>query len=118
MKIKKQSKNKSAGRFKHYKSYGWLASVVYRLRGDNVIRHYLKTGKYIQTMGEPYELIPGFEVQDLFIKSTVKRSRVKNIPDGCLCLPRGEIESDPMQELVDLTQQLDLYEGVKDDQSK
>lgn len=111
MKIKKQSKKKSAGRFKHYKSYGWLASVVYRLRGDSVVLHYLKTGKYIQTMGKPYELIPGFKVQDLFITSKVKRSRVKNIRDGCVFLPRDEDESDPMQELVDLSEELGLYEG-------
>lgn len=111
MNVKKKSKLKSAGRMRHYKSFGWLGHIAYRLRGDNVIRHYLSTGKYIQTTGEIYELIPGFEVQDLFISSTVKRSRVKDIPDGCVCLPRKREEDDPMQELSDLSQELGLNEG-------
>lgn len=94
MKVKKQSKLKSEGRIRYYKSFGWLGHVAYRLRGDSTIRHYLKTGKYIQTTGKIYELLPGFEVQELFISSTVKRSRVKNIPDGCLCLPRNKEEEE------------------------
>lgn len=112
MKIKKQSKKKSAGRFKHYKSYGPWRQIVYRLRGNKILQHYLKTGKYIERMGEPYELIPGFKVQDLFITSTVKRSRVKNIRNGCMYLPGQHDEIDPMQELADVTQELGLYEGV------
>ena len=40
MNVKKQSKIKSLGRYKHYKSFGWLARVVYRLHGDKTIRHW------------------------------------------------------------------------------
>lgn len=98
MKIKKKCKLKSTGRLKHFKSFGWLGMVAYRLRGDRTIRHHLETGKYVQTRGEIYELIPGLEVQDLFISSTVKRSRVKNIPDGCICLPQNHEKEDAMQE--------------------
>lgn len=94
MNVRKQSKLKSAGRIRHYKRFGWLGPIAYRLRGDNTIRHYLKTGKYIQTRGETYELIPGFGmyVQDLLISSTVKRSRVKNMPDGCVVVHIDEEE--------------------------
>lgn len=88
MKVKKASKLKSAGRIKYYKTFGWLGHVAYRLRGDSVIRKYLETGKYVQTYGEVYELIPGHKllVKDIFISSTVKRSRVKNKRDGCICV--------------------------------
>ncbi|UYL04667.1 hypothetical protein EBOKLHFM_00047 [Klebsiella phage KP13-26] len=85
MNVKKQSKIKSLGRYKHYKSFGWLARVVYRLRGDKTIRHYLATGKYVRTESEEaYELVPGSGMlfKDLFITSKVRRSRVKNVPDG------------------------------------
>ncbi|XKX17413.1 hypothetical protein MVUOKPPV_CDS0016 [Klebsiella phage phi1_175008] len=85
MNVKKKSKIKSLGRYKHYKSFGWLARVAYRLRGDKTIRHYLATGKYVRTeSAEAYELVPGSGMlfKDLFISSKVRRSRVKNIPDG------------------------------------
>lgn len=83
MNTKKRCKLKSQGRYSHYKKFGWLAKIAYRLRGDKTIRHYLKTGKYIQIEApEPYELVPGMWFKDLFITSKVRKSRIKNIPDG------------------------------------
>lgn len=92
MNVKKRCKLKSANRLRHYQSFGWLKSVVYRLRNDKIIRHYLKTGKYVRiTSGSAYELFPGGGccVKDLFITSKVKRSRIKNIPDGCVYVGRN-----------------------------
>ena len=43
------------------------------------------TGKYVRTESEEaYELVPGSGMlfKDLFITSKVRRSRVKNVPDG------------------------------------
>lgn len=90
MKVKKSCKLKSAGRIKHYKAFGWLGPLAYRLRGDSVIRKFLETGKYVRTEGEPYLLVDRLWVRDLFITSKVKRSRIKNIPDGCVCLSESE----------------------------
>lgn len=92
MNVKKRCKLKSTNRLKHYQSFGWLKSVVYRLRNDKIIRHYLKTGKYVKITSEvAYELFPGrgLWVKDLFITSKVKRSRIKNIPNGCVCVGRN-----------------------------
>lgn len=94
MNNKKRSKLKSAGRYNHYKSYGWLARVVYRLRSDKTIRHYLATGKYERNLsGVPYELLEGegFWVMDLVISSTVRKSRVKNIPYGCQYINKDQL---------------------------
>lgn len=86
MKVKKKAKLKSSGRIQYYKTFGWLGTIAYRLRGDLVIRKFLETGKYVRTEGEAYLLMERLWVRDLFITSKVKRSRVKNIPDGCRCL--------------------------------
>lgn len=92
MKIKKLCKNKSEGRYQHYKSYGWLARIVYRLRGEDQIQHYLNTGKYIKTYGEPYMFLERVQlmVRDIYISSPVKRSRIKNIHWGCETVSRGD----------------------------
>lgn len=83
MNTKKRCKLKSQGRYNHYKKFGWLAKIAYRLRGDKTIHHYLKTGKYIQIESlEAYELVPRAWFKDLFVTSKVRKSRVKNIPDG------------------------------------
>lgn len=94
MNNKKRAKLKSLGRYKYYKSFGWLGVIAYRLRGDATLRKYLASGKYVQKVGGvPYELsgIPGFWVRDLFISSVVRKSRVKNIYNGCQHIPEYEL---------------------------
>lgn len=93
MNIKSKCKNKSQCRYNHYKSFGWLGRIAYRLRGDRQIRKYLASGKYKREYGNtPYKLVEDrdFYVVDQFISSTIKRSRIKMKPDGCLCISKSE----------------------------
>ena len=93
MSIKSKCKNKSQCRYNYYKSFGWLGRIAYRLRGDKQIRKYLSTGKYKRVTSDvPYQLSEDVDlyVVDQFISSTIKRSRVKMKPDGCLCISKSE----------------------------
>lgn len=93
MNIKSKCKTKSQCRYNHYKSFGWLGRIAYRLRGDKQIRKFLSTGKYMKVYGKtPYKLVEDrdFYVVDQFISSTIKRSRVKMKPDGCIYIPKSE----------------------------
>lgn len=95
MNNRKRAKLKSAGRYAHYKSFGWLARVAYRLRGDKAIRKFVASGKYVREMGAtPYQLIEGHDmwVMDVFISSTVRKSRVKNIRDGCQYITKDQLQ--------------------------
>jgi len=79
--IRKTAKIKLKRTLKHYNKYGWLKQVVYRLRHDKAVR------KYIRTFGEVWEIREGMFMQDMFYSSRVKRSRVKNVPDGSMYVP-------------------------------
>lgn len=94
MNNKKRSKLKSAVRYKYYKSFGWLGRLAYRMRGDQVIRKFIASGKYVRELGgAPYEFIEGhnFWMMDLFISSKVRKSRVKNIPYGCQHITQDQL---------------------------
>lgn len=92
MNMKKRSKLKSAAHYNHYKKFGWMAIIASRLNrlgADAAARRYLKSGKYVEhEVSAPYELMEGsgLWVVDICISSTVKKSRVKNIPTGCICV--------------------------------
>lgn len=90
MNIKKRNRIKHGRRFKAYMNLGWLRKMAYREKHSLVVRGFIQSGKYFETLGEPYILLDWFRVSDIFISSTVKMSRVKMKRNGCRYVGAGD----------------------------